>query len=101
MKDFISTGFSKESRKFYSESLSEKGKKQFVLHGVLKRKSFLSQIHLEKFVKNLVYSNGGFFTIIECTNEYNYKKIKRILDANLNDDCFVDENYEFKFKLVG
>lgn len=85
----------------FSERVSNKGKKQIVLNGILKKNSFLSQMHLEKFIKELVYTNGGFVTVLECKNDYIYNKVKRILDSNLRENCFVDENYEFKFKLVG
>lgn len=87
--------------KLYNEAVSENGKRQFILSGILKKNTFIAQIHLEKFIKELVYTNGGFVTVLECKNDYIYNKVKRILDSNLRENCFVDENYEFKFKLVG
>lgn len=87
--------------KFYSERISKCGKKQFILNGILKKDCFLSEIHLSKFIKNYEFSNCGFITVVECKNNYTYKKIKKLLDSNLNEDCFLDENSEFKFKLVG
>lgn len=87
------------SNKYYNYELKD-GVHRFILRGLLRPNSFMAQSHLSKFIKRNKYSNSGFFTIIECNDSYSYEKIKRILDSNLNDNCFIDYDEEFEFELV-
>ena len=86
--------------KFYTEMVLPNGKYSFTLMGILRKESFLAQPHLHKFIVDFKYTNNGFVTILECDNAYSYGKIKKILDSNLNEQCFLNEEDEFRFKLV-
>lgn len=86
--------------KLYHESILPNGKYRITIMGILKRQSFLAQPHLEKFFKHFEYTDSGFITVLECDNEYSYKKIKKILDYNLKEECFLDSQEEFRFKIV-
>lgn len=86
--------------KFYNYE-NKNGVHRFVLNGLLKPNAFLAQSHLNKFVKRNKYTNSGFFTLIECKDDYSKNKIKKILDSNLSDECFLAHDEEFEFDLVG
>lgn len=87
--------------KFYEEVILPNGKYRFTLKGILRKESFLAQPHLHKFIVKFEYTDSGFNTILECNDEYSYNKVKKILNSNLSEGCFLNSSDNLEFKLVG
>lgn len=80
--------------------IEEENRYIVILNGVLRKESFISQMHLNKFVEKYVYRNNSFNTILIAKDGYTLNKIKRILDYNVKESFFINESDNLEFLVL-